>query len=190
MKKVFLIHGYGGEPNGGWRPWLMGKLAREGVWACALAMPMIDEKPIKDEWVEEIKRSVGIPNQDTFLVGHSLGVPALLNYVESLPIDNKIGGLILVSGIIHPISGKDRYIPINHFYEKEFNYDHIKKICGNVVVIHGDNDTAVPFEQAQELSKNLSCQLIPIQNGGHLNGSSGWYELPEALEALLKMINK
>jgi predicted alpha/beta hydrolase family esterase len=190
MKKVFLIHGYGGEPNGGWRPWLMGKLAREEVWACALAMPMIDEKPIKDEWVTEITRSVGKPDENVFLVGHSLGVPALLNYIESLPIGSRIGGVVLVSGIIHPIPGKDRYIPINHFYEKEFNYEHTKKICNNFFVIHGDNDTAVPFEQAQELSKNLSCQLIPIKNGGHLNGSSGWYELPEALEALLKMIKE
>lgn len=190
MKKVFLIHGYGGEPNGGWRPWLMGKLAKEGIWACALAMPMIDEKPIKDEWVAEITRSVGKPDGNVFLVGHSLGVPAVLNYLETLYPELKIDGAVLVSGIIHPIPGKDRYIPINHFYEKEFNYDHIKNICNNIVVIHGDNDTAVPFEQAQELSKNLSCQLIPIKNGGHLNGSSGWYELPEALEALLKMIKE
>jgi predicted alpha/beta hydrolase family esterase len=188
MKKVFMVHGFGGEPNGGWRPYLMGKLAREDIWACALAMPMVDNKPIKDEWVAEISRSVGTPDQNIFLVGHSLGVPAILNYIQSLPKDSNIGGVVLVSGIIHSIPGKDKYIPINHFYSDEFNFDCIKTKCNKFIVIHGDNDSAVPFEQAQELSSKLSCELVTIKDGGHLNGSSGWYELPEAFEALLKMI--
>lgn len=189
MKKVFMVHGFGGEPNGGWRPWLMGKLARQDVWACALAMPTPD-KPKMEEWVEAIEKNVGTPNEDIYLVGHSLGVPTVLNYIESLQKGIKIGGVVLVSGIIHPIPGKDRYIPINHFYEKEFNYEHIKSVCNNFLVIHGDNDTAVPFEQAEELSHKLSCELVEIKNGGHLNGSSGFYELPEALDALEKMFKK
>lgn len=188
MKKVFMVHGFGGEPNGGWRPWLMGKLAKEDIWACALSMPTPNE-PKKDEWVHEISRVVGEVNTNVFLVGHSLGVPALLSYIESLPENSKIGGIVLVSGIIHQIPGKEKYIPINHFYEKEFNYQKIKNICLNIFIIHGYNDSAVPFEQGEELSRNLSCELISIKNGGHLNGSSGWYELPEALEVLLKMIN-
>ncbi len=187
MKKVFMIHGYGGEPNGGWRPWLMGKLARQEIWACALDMPMIDKKPVKDEWVNTIRKSIGAPNEDTYLVGHSLGVPAILNYLETLSPELKIGGAVLVSGIIHPIEGEDKYKHINHFYDKNFNYENIKKVCSNFVVIHGDNDTSVPFTQALELSQNLSCKLITVKNGGHLNGSSGWYELPEALVALEEM---
>lgn len=189
MKKVFIIHGYGGEPNGGWRPWLMGKLAEQDIWACAPAMPMADE-PKKDEWVKEISRQVVQPSKDIFLVGHSLGVPALLRYVESLPTGSKVGGMVLVSGIINIIPGKDKYKPINHFYDLPFDFEHIKNISDNFTVIHGDNDSSVPFTDAEELSKKLGCNLIPIKNGGHLNGSSGWSELPEALDALLKMINK
>lgn len=187
MKKVFLIHGYGGEPNGGWRPWLMGELAQKNIWACAPAMPMAGN-PKKDEWIKEIARQVSEPSKDIFLVGHSLGVPALLRYIESLPEGSKIGGLVLVSGIIHVVPGKERYNPINHFYDKDFDYEKIKSICKNSIVIHGDDDQNVPFSHAEELSSKLSCELISIPNGGHLNGSSGWYKLPEALDALEKMI--
>ena len=190
MKKVFLVHGFGGEPNGGWRPWLMGKLALADIWACALAMPT-PETPKKDEWVSEISRAVSIPSEDVFLVGHSLGVPAILNYIESLPVDSKIGGLVLVSGIINVIPEKDRDIPINpinHFFNKKFDYEKIKKICKNFIIIHGDNDANVPFSQAKELADNLSCDLILVKNGGHLNGNSGWYELPEAFDSLISMI--
>lgn len=189
VKKVFLIHGYGGEPNGGWRPWLLGKLAHLDIWSCAPAMPMAGN-PKKDEWVKEISRQVGNPDENIFLVGHSLGVPALLRYIESLPEGSKIGGMVLVSGIINVIEGKERYESINHFYDHPFNFERIKSICSNFTVIHGDNDSAVPFSDAEQLSKELNCELVSIKNGGHLNGSSGWYELPEALSTLEKMFNK
>jgi hypothetical protein len=34
MKKVFIIHGFQGKPNGGWRPWLEGELALLDIYAC------------------------------------------------------------------------------------------------------------------------------------------------------------
>lgn len=188
MKKVYLIHGYGGEPNGGWRPWLMGKLAREEVWACALAMPMADE-PKKDEWVKEMQRVIGTPNENIFLVGHSLGVPAILRYLESLPTDSVIGGVVLVSGPIHPLY-TERHASIAHFMSEPFDFVHIQKVCKQFAVIHGDNDEVVTFDHAAELAQQLGCSAVSIPGGGHLNGSSGWYELPEALEALNKMMNK
>lgn len=72
MKKVFIIHGFEGSPNGGWRPWLMSELEKKDVYACALAMPH-SENPLCSEWVQEIERHV-IQNKedDIYLVGHSL----------------------------------------------------------------------------------------------------------------------
>jgi hypothetical protein len=186
MKKVFIIHGFKGEPNGGWRPWLMGELAKKDIYACALPMPKPDT-PNKEEWVETIKNAVGEPSEEIFLVGHSLGVPAILRYLETLPSGSKIGGVVLVSGIIYEIkeSGHDS---LNSFLNKPFDFETIKNVCKNFVVIHGDNDTAVSFKEGENLSQILSCELIPIHNGKHLNGSASWYELPQALDSLLKII--
>ncbi len=188
MKKVYLIHGYEGEPNGGWRPWLMGKLAKDNIWACALAMPMAGS-PKKEQWVKKIQEEIGEPHEEIFLVGHSLGVPAILNFLESLPSGSKIGGAVLVSGIIHVIPDKERYLPINHFFDKDFKYQYIKDRCKNFVIIHAKNDENVPYQQAVDLSESLLVKLITLEEGGHLNASSGCYELPEALEELKKMMN-
>lgn len=185
--KVFLIHGFEGTPNGGWRPWLMGKLAHEDIFACALAMPD-PEQPKKDEWVKEISRAVGTPTEDIFLVGHSLGVPAILRYLETLPEGAQIGGVVLVSGPIHN-SGVHAE-KMQTFFETPFNFSAIQSKAGIIIIIHGDTDSLVPFEQAGELADKLGGSLIVIPNGGHLNGSSGWYELPEALESLLKQAKK
>lgn len=189
MKKVFIIHGFNGEPNGGWRPWLMGELAKKDIYACALPMPTPD-KPKKDEWVKKITEEIGNPNEEIFLVGHSLGVPAVLRYLETLNKNQKIGGAVLVSGLIHILKEdkEDKYRAIDHFVDTPFNFKHIKSVCKNFVVIHGDDDATVPFEHAIELSKNLSCELISIPGGKHLSRSSGWYKLPKALESLEKMI--
>lgn len=184
MKKVFMIHGFEGEPNGGWRPWLMRELAKKDIWACALPMPTPD-KPQKDEWVKTVTDAVGNPNEEIFLVGHSLGVPTILRYLETLDKNKKIGGAVLVSGPAFEIK-KHGYV--NKFLDTPFNFEHIKNVCKSFVVVHGDNDPNVPFSDAEYLSKNLSCSLISIPNGGHLAGHDGFYELPQLLEALEKII--
>jgi predicted alpha/beta hydrolase family esterase len=187
MKKVFIIHGFQGEPNGGWRPWLMRELSKNGIYACALPMPTPCH-PILEEWIKTISDNIVNPNEEIFLIGHSLGVPAIFRYLESLPITINIGGAVLVSGPIHKL-GEPKYKNVNSFLETEFDYDHIKKVCKNFSIIHGDNDPGVPFSDAEELSIKLSCNLISIPNGRHLNSSAGFFELPEALDSLLKMIN-
>ena len=185
MKKVFMVHGFNGEPNGGWRPWLMGELAKKDIYACALPMPN-PEAPIKEEWVKTISEAIGDPSLDIFLVGHSLGVSAIFRYLEKLSDGKKIGGAVLVSGPLSLIN-KDGYDNVNKFLDPPFSFDHIKKSCNNFAVIHGDDDRSVPFSDAEKLSEILSCPLISIPGGRHLNGSAGWRELPQVLESLENM---
>lgn len=185
--RVFIIHGFEGTPNGGWRPWLMGQLASIDVYACALPMPSPYD-PKKEDWVSEISRAVGTPSEEVFLVGHSLGVPATLQYLQSLPEGSKIGGAVLVSGPFRNVEDKFKVF-LESFFHPEFDFDRIKKACAQFAVIHGDNDPLVPFHDAEEFSEALSSELIKIPNGGHLNGSSGWRELPAAFRALQNFLN-
>ncbi|NVN97076.1 serine hydrolase family protein [Candidatus Nomurabacteria bacterium] len=186
MKKVFIVHGFQGRPNSNWFPWLMEELSKESIYACVLPMPTPDA-PIKREWVETINEAVGNQKEETFLVGHSLGVPAILRYLESLDKDSKIGGVVLVSGPVSLVK-EDGYESVNKFIDRTFDFDHIKNVCKYFIIIHGDNDTNVPFSDAEELSKKLEGFLISIPNGGHLNGSDGFYKLPEVLDSLLKIM--
>jgi len=184
MKKVFLIHGFQGSPNGGWRPWLMAELEKQDIYACALPMPTPDD-PHTEAWITEISRQVELGTQDEiYLVGHSLGVPAILRYVEALPESHPVRGIILVSGPIQPL-GKEG---VDSFLDTPFNFSLITSRIQNIVVIHGDNDPNVPLEQAQLLADSIKARLLIIPNGGHLNGSSGWTELPQCLEALTGML--
>lgn len=192
MKKVFIVHGFEGMPNGGWRPWLLGKLGRDNkIYGCALPMPN-EYDPKVSEWVSEISR-VSFPEKDEIiLVGHSLGVPAILRYLEQFSDGLSIKGAILVSGPIEPIQqaqNENSLKKIDSFINTPFDFEKIKKHCKSFSVIHGDNDNVVPFAHAEKLSQYLSCELIPVKNGLHLSGGAGWYELPEALTAIEKMFS-
>ncbi|MFZ2523223.1 MAG: YqiA/YcfP family alpha/beta fold hydrolase [Minisyncoccia bacterium] len=184
MKKVFIVHGFGSSPNGGWRPWLMAELENQDIYACALSMPNTD-KPICSEWVEEISRYIERNKDDEiYLVGHSLGVPAILRFIESRNDISNVKGMVLVSG---PSKMNDaRKAP--SFLDKSFDFSGIRSKVSRVVVIHGDNDPLVPLEDAHEISNGLGAELIIIPNGVHLNGSAGWKQLTPCLDALNKMM--
>ena len=180
MKKVFIVHGFQGSPSGGWRPWLMAELEKHNIYACALPMPK-PEAPVVSEWVNEIARVVDMNHNDEIcLVGHSLGVPAILRYLEG-DVSIRISKVVLVSGP----SEKNGNPKIENFLETPFDFKTIKNKVDEFYIIHGVNDPVVPFVNAETFARELGGELIPIENGGHLNGSSGWRQLPQALEVLL-----
>jgi uncharacterized protein len=181
MKKVFLVHGFEGSPNGGWRPWLMGELEKQDIYACALAMPSPAD-PVLEEWVNEIARYAEWESDaEIYLVAHSLGVPTVLHYLETAP--RPISGAVLCSGPCEPVENKK----IEGFIDRPFDFEKIRENCPKFVVIHGNNDMSVPLEHARKLEEGLRGKLVIVPNGGHLNGSSGWTQLPQALDALNNM---
>lgn len=157
----------------------MRELEKQGIYACALPMPNPDA-PIKDEWVAEIARVIS-NDAENYLIGHSLGVPAILHYLQTTNLS--ITGAVLVSGPFD--STRDE---IKSFYGAPFDFEKIKSSCRIFKIIHGDNDPNVPFEHAERFSKILNAELISVTNGKHLNGSAGCFELPEALSALNDMM--
>jgi predicted alpha/beta hydrolase family esterase len=184
MKKVYLIHGFEGSPNGGWRPYLMRELAHNDISSFSLSMPS-PEKPILDEWLSEIKRYIDRDiNDEIYLVGHSLGGTAILRYLEKFDSQN-IKGIVSVSA---PCICKKENSRISEFLEDNFDWNLIKNKVSKVAVIHGDDDPLVPVVEAEKISNELDGKLIIIKNGKHLNGSAGFIELPELLEVILRMI--
>jgi len=185
MKKCNIVHGWEGKPDSNWFPWLSQKLEAENFEVNVPVMPNAAH-PKRDEWLKTIKEAVGQPDENTYMVGHSLGVVSVLKYIEHLPEGQKIGGAVLAAGFIQSIDEDE----IADFLNPEVNCDVVKQKAGKIVLIHSDNDPYVPLEQGEYLKRKLDAELIVLPGKGHLNEQDGVVELPEALNALIQMSRK
>ena len=180
QKRVVMIHGWGGTPDEGWRPWLKHELEKREFLVHVPAMPDTMQ-PKMQEWVAYLAKIVHVPDTDCFLVGHSLGVVAILRYLATLEGDQKICGAILIAGFTYDLG-----IPeLSNFFKSPMPWEKIKKHCSKFVVIHSDNDPVVPFVQGEILRDKLGSEYIVVPNMRHFSGDDGITEAPVILETIL-----
>jgi uncharacterized protein len=182
MKRVFIIHGYGADPDCNWFPWLKEELNKRGLAAQVPAMPNT-ETPQCQEWVDALKSLIGQPDQDTILVGHSLGTAAILRYLETLQDGESVGDVFLVAGA----DANPGFPELDSFVAKAPDYEKIKKGAKSFTVIHSDDDPVVPFEMGQRLSKGLGAEFVPLSGLEHLNAGEGGGEFALLRDRVIKM---
>jgi uncharacterized protein len=183
-KRVFIVHGWEGSPDGGWLPWLKRELETKGFSVYALAMPNANH-PKVGEWIDYLAKSVGELDKDCYFVGYSLGCIIILRYLETLREDQKIGGILLVAGFSSDLEPK--YAELKQFTSKPVNWTKVKSHCERFVIVHSQGDYVVPVRHAHILKEKLGAELIIKQNMKHFSGDDGVMELPIALEVILKI---
>lgn len=186
-KRVFIIHGWEGNPEEGWFPWLKKELEQKGFEVFAPVMPNTDEPKI-EEWVPFIVNLVGEPDEDTYFVGHSIGCQAIMRYLETLG-NKKIGGIIFVAGWFHLVNleGPEEEKIAKPWVENKINLEKVKNTSDNFIAIFSDNDDWVPLSDKDIFAKELNAKIIVEKNKGHFCEASGLKELPIVLDSILRM---
>jgi hypothetical protein len=185
MKRVIVVHGYGGHPDENWFPWLKSELEKQGIETMVPQMPNTDT-PKLQEWLPYLQDLIGKPDADTYLVGHSLGCIAILRYLESLKNNAQMGGVILVSGFAEPI----HFTELNNFFTLKLDDSLIQLATKEMVAINSDNDEHVPLWQGEKIAERFNARLIVLHNAGHINAKSGFKKLPIVLSELQDMLEK
>jgi len=181
-KRVYIIHGWEGSPDSNWFPWLKNELESQNFEVLVPQMPN-PVHPKLDEWLEKMQQTIDNLDQNTYLIGHSLGVVTILRYLASLKLEQKIGGIVIVAGFPNSIG----YDEIEHFTSQPLDYEKIKSIANKIIAIHSDNDQYVPLKQGEILKEKLNAELIVIPGAKHFNEDDGYTELPIVLEKLLEI---
>lgn len=181
-KRAFLIHGWEGYPEEGWKPWLKNELQKRGFEVFVPAMPET-KNPRMDAWIPHLAKLVGTPDKDCYFVGHSLGCITILRYLETLEEGQEIGGAVLVAGFSNHLNLKE----FGTFFTKPIDWEKINSRCKKFVAIHSDNDPYVPLRHADIFKEKLNARVIILHNMKHFSGDDGINELPEALNAVLKI---
>ena len=127
MKRVFLIHGWSGNPKEPWFVWIKKELEKRNFKVTIPKMPNPDYPKI-DVWVNFLKRVIKNPDKNTYLIGHSIGCQTILRYLEKL--NKKIGGCVFVAGFFNldNLETKKEQKIARPWLKKNINFYKIKKM--------------------------------------------------------------
>jgi len=179
-KRAFLIHGWEGCPEEGWRPWLKSELEKNEFQVFNPAMPDTNNPHI-DKWVPNLAKLVRKPTENDYFVGHSLGCITILRYLEGLKENEKVGGVILVAGFTDDLGYKE----LSSFFQEPIDFPKIKSRCQKFIAIHSDNDPYVALSYGDIFKEKLNAELIVQHNMKHFSGDDNIVELPVVLSTIL-----
>lgn len=187
-KRIFIIHGWEGSPDNCWFPWLKAELESKEFSVIIPAMPN-PEAPEMKSWVNSLKNAVKEVDENTYFIGHSIGCQTILRYVEQLPTESRVGGIICVAGffrLLHLETEEEKEIA-RPWLETKIDFEKIKTHTNKIVAIFSDNDPDIDLGDKELFEKYLGARTIVEHNKSHFNDEAGIKELPVLLEELLKM---
>ena len=191
MKRAFLIHGWEGNPENAWFPWLKHELESRGFEVHTPAMPNPAEPKI-EEWIPALAKEIGIPDSELCLIGHSIGCQSILRYLETLPNTTKIAGIVLVAPWMEldtttEEEGEEVKEIARPWMETPIDFPKIKKMIGKSFAVFSDNDPYVPLSQGDVFLEKLGAEIVIESGKGHFGDFEKITELPSALSSVEKL---
>ncbi len=187
-KRVFIVHGWDGSPTSDFNPWLQKELEAKGFEVTVPKMP--DTKNPKIEtWVPYLSKMVGGVDKNTFFVGHSIGCQTILRFLETLPENKKVGGVVFVAGFFKLMHLEDNESEeIAKQWETPIDLEKVKSHLRKSIAIFSDNDPYVSLDNKNKFAE-LGSKIIIERNMSHFNEGAGITKLPIALESVLEISN-
>lgn len=190
QKRVFIVHGWDGYPEEGWFPWLKAELENRDFDVLVPQLPMAEEPRINN-WVPALKEAVGVVDDQTYFVGHSMGCQTIVRYLETLPKETKVGGAVFVAGFLKKLSNLEDDDVVrsvaDEWLKTPLNLKKVSSHLDTCVAIFSDNDPFVSIDNQDEFKEILGAKIIIEHEKGHFSGNTGTTSLQSALDAILEV---
>ncbi|MDE1828031.1 MAG: alpha/beta hydrolase [Candidatus Micrarchaeota archaeon] len=183
--KLVIVHGWMGTPTRDWLAWVKEGLRGEDVEVKIPRMPNTN-RPKIEVWNRHLAKVVGKPDENLFMIGHSIGGRLLLRYLEG--IDAKIGGAIIVASWldkrVKPFKLKANAKMMAPWLDTPIDWKAIKRHSNQFTAIYSDNDAYVPMSAAQMIKRKLNAKVIVLHNKGHIDQTTS----PPILKEIKRML--
>ncbi len=194
MKRVIIVHGWSGTPEEGWFPWLKSELEKKEFEVLVPQLPN-PKTPRIAKWVPYLAETVGTADEDTYFVGHSMGCQTIARCLETLTEGTEIGGAVFVAGFFKRLTkiheeGEEVIAIAREWLETPLDFQKIKSRLPKSVAVFSDNDYYVPLDNADDFRDKLGSEVIIKKGMGHFSGGDKVFELPVALEGVLKLAGR
>lgn len=160
MKKVIIVHAWESAPDQHWYQEEKTLLEDLGYHVDLPAFPG-GLWPKLDEWLPIIEALA--PDEETILIGHSLGTPAILRYLERS--GQKVAQVISLAGFAKDLG----FDETRNFVGEPFDWQKITSLAGNFVVIAQKNDPYVPVDVAKEVADNTGGEWVLVEGNNHFD---------------------
>lgn len=178
MKKVLILHGWGGSHEPHWQWWLNQELPKHNFKVSFPSLPN-EDYPQLEQWLEFLKNEFNRFQPD-IVVCHSLANILWFHFVEKFSI-KEIEKLMLVA----PVRKNCNIKELQTFFPYPIPTDLKAK---EIIMVASDNDIYLNVEEAIELQSKLNVGLKILENAGHINADSGFGELPCAVDWIKREI--
>lgn len=181
MEKAFIFHGTGASGDDHWFPWLGERLEVKEVKVLRPDFPTPEDQTLEN-WLEVLDQQDLKIDENTVLIGHSLGAVYILNILNRRDIG--IEAAFLVSAWTGLLPDRKFNEWNSTFQDQDFEFEKIRSRCGEFHQFHSASDPYVPIKKAEELAANLDSNLHLVEGAGHFNTDSGYEEFNDLLEMI------
>lgn len=178
MPNIFIIHGKENTPEGNWFPWLKVELEKLGHKVFVPKFPTPEGQTL-DQWLAVFEEYEKFLTPDDVVVGHSLGVPFLLNLLEKKPA---LAAFFVAGFVDNAID------PTVETFCRAFDFEKIRANCPKFYVFCSDNDPYFAPEKGEELAMKLGAEKIYVKGAGHFNLEFGYDKFPLLVEKIKEVI--
>ncbi len=190
-KKVYIVHGWGSNSKSKKFIWLKNELEKKNFEVVLLDMPDT-LRPKIEAWVGKLKEVVGLPDENIFFVGHSIGCQTIMRYLQTLPVDMKVGGAVFIAGWFKieglEKEGEEAIAVGRPWIETPIDFEKVRSVCQKISVFLSDNEPYGYIEENKKIFEDkLGAKVIMEHNKGHFTEDDGIIDLPYVLEELLRI---
>ena len=187
--RVVLVHGNGAtspedlKTHRGQQPHIINELEKVGIEVHGPHMPDPEFAPA-DKWLPFLEKEMKV-DENTILVGSSSGAAAAMRYTETHPVK----GLILVAAPYtdQGIESEKK----SGYFDKEWNWEAIKKNAECIIQYHSKDDPEVPFAEGEFVHEKLDTDFKVSEHDGHFSKhGDGRNEFPEIVRDLKNKLRK
>jgi len=179
MGMACIIHGAYGSPNENWFPWLKENLEARGHIVILPRFPTPEDQTLNN-WLKVIRPYIGEFNNQTILIGHSLG-PAFIAHILA-KYDVSVRAALMVAGFRALLSNPDFDTINSTFVTGHLAFGVVRSRCEEFIAYISDNDPYVPRHVAEDFATSLGAEVVVVPGAGHFNSAAGYSTFPDLCE--------
>jgi leucyl-tRNA synthetase len=191
-KTALILHGTGGTSHKGWIPWMKSQLEAYGYEVIAPDFPNAT-MPVLRDWLDALKPYAATINQESLVIGHSLGAPVAEHFI--LENQLKVAKLLLVAPTFPSLPWEDYFKNrpdpstqnIHDVSVTPVDWKHLEESVGEVTIFASKDDPHIDFGALKKhAADNLGkAAFVSFDSKSHFNEAAGIRALPEAIKYLI-----